>query len=182
MVNKINLPQVALPIFVSFMFSHAFCNGNLGMTWDSNTSCMEELNANEKEWDMGIHTSTTTMPNIYEGVHGQILKQVMDINCLTWIFSLTLVKQTHLAHSFPPTHLPHTCVAPQLGTPISVQRGVMLWQHEVYIPGICGMRYTKNDLWVWGMKLMMWGHRNNVAPPNILQSNHKLHFHFWDCG
>ncbi len=72
---------------------------------------------------MGFYTTITFVPNIFEGVRMQILRQVMDINYLTWIFSLALAKQTHLAHFFPPTHPSHTCVAPPLGTAMSVQGG-----------------------------------------------------------
>jgi len=72
---------------------------------------------------MGLYTTTTFVPNNFERARMQILGQVMDINYLTWIFSLTLAKQTHLAHCFPPTHPPHTCVAPPLGTTMLVQKG-----------------------------------------------------------
>jgi len=40
---------------------------SLGMTWDFNSSNMEELHVNEKEWAMGFHINTTTMPSIFEG-------------------------------------------------------------------------------------------------------------------
>jgi hypothetical protein len=41
----------------------------------------------------------------------QILGTIIDINCLTWLFCLVLVEQTHLAQSCPHTHPTHTLVA-----------------------------------------------------------------------
>jgi hypothetical protein len=58
------------------------------MIWDANSSKMEELNADEQKHIMGFHTCTTTMPRISKGVHKWILGQVMDLTCLTWMFSL----------------------------------------------------------------------------------------------
>jgi len=49
MVNKVGLPQVALPTFLSFPHFHAFRNGGLGMVWDSHSSSMEKPNAYERE-------------------------------------------------------------------------------------------------------------------------------------
>jgi hypothetical protein len=48
-VNKVGLPQVALPTFLSFPHFHAFRNGGLGMIWDSLSSSMKEPNADERE-------------------------------------------------------------------------------------------------------------------------------------
>ncbi len=62
------------------------------MIWDFHSSSMEEPNVNEREWAMGFHIGTTTMQGISEGAHRRILGQVMDFNCLTWIFSLVLVE------------------------------------------------------------------------------------------
>ncbi len=127
------------------------------MVWDSNKFNMDDsLNVNEREQTIGFCTNITTMLNTSKGACRQILRQIMDMNCMTWIFNLTLAKQTHLAHSFPHTHLPHTCVAPHFKCPWWCKGG-NLWQHKVYIFSICGMRYTKRDLWVWGKKLMIWG-------------------------
>jgi len=42
---------------------------------------------------MGFHIGTTVMQGIFEKTHQQILGQVMDLNYLTWSFSLLLVKQ-----------------------------------------------------------------------------------------
>jgi hypothetical protein len=60
------------------------------MIWDSNSSNMEDPNANEMEQAMGFHISTTTMWGISKKVHRRILGQVMDINCVTWLFCLIL--------------------------------------------------------------------------------------------
>jgi hypothetical protein len=62
------------------------------MSWDSHSSSMEELNVNEREWAMGFCTSTTIMQDISKGAYRWILGQVMDLNCLTWIFCLILAK------------------------------------------------------------------------------------------
>jgi hypothetical protein len=53
---------------------------------------MEKPNADEREHAMGFHTGTTVVQGISEKTHGQILGQVMDLNCLTWILSFDLVK------------------------------------------------------------------------------------------
>ncbi len=92
MVNRVGLPRVALPTFLSFSHFHAFRNGGLGMIWDSHSSSMEKPNANEKEHAMGFRTNTTAMKGISKGTHSWILGQVMDFNYLTWIFSLILAK------------------------------------------------------------------------------------------
>jgi hypothetical protein len=41
---------------------------------------------------MGFHISTIVVQGIYERAYRRILGQVMDLKCLTWIFSLVLVK------------------------------------------------------------------------------------------
>jgi hypothetical protein len=48
------------------------------------------------------HTCTIVVPNIFEAAHRQILGQSMDLNCITWIFSLTLAKYRHFDQSHPP--------------------------------------------------------------------------------
>jgi len=52
---------------------------------------MEEPNVNEREQTMLFLIGTIVVQGISEGTHKQILGQVMDFNCLTWIFSLVLV-------------------------------------------------------------------------------------------
>jgi hypothetical protein len=56
---------------------------------------MEEPNVDEREHAMGFRIGTTTMEGIFERTHRWILGQIMDLNYLTWIFSLVLVKQLH---------------------------------------------------------------------------------------
>jgi hypothetical protein len=62
------------------------------MIWDSHSSHLEEPNVNEREWAMGFHTNTTTMPDLLEGARRHILKQIMDFNYLTWGFNFCLVE------------------------------------------------------------------------------------------
>jgi hypothetical protein len=59
------------------------------MIWDANSSRMEEPNVDERKQPMGFCTSTT----YYQGVHKQILRQVMDLTYFTWIFSMCWVEQ-----------------------------------------------------------------------------------------
>jgi hypothetical protein len=56
---------------------------------------MEEANVDEKEQAMELHFNTTTMQGISKRARRRILGQVMDLNCLTWIFNLVLAKQLH---------------------------------------------------------------------------------------
>jgi hypothetical protein len=58
----------------------------------------------ERKWAMGSCIYTIDVPDISKGIHNHILGQVMDLNCLTWVFDLTLAEQTYLGQSFhPPT-------------------------------------------------------------------------------
>jgi hypothetical protein len=70
---------------------------------------------------MGFHINATTMPSIFEATCRQILGQVMDIDCLTWLFSLVLAKKTQLAQSCPHSHSTHTFVALLVGTTMLMQ-------------------------------------------------------------
>jgi hypothetical protein len=63
------------------------------MIWDLHSTNMEKPNADEKEWTMGFRIGTIVVQGIFEGACRRILGQVMDLNCLTWIFSLVLAKQ-----------------------------------------------------------------------------------------
>jgi hypothetical protein len=87
-INKVGLLQVVLPILLSFPCFHAFHDVDPNIIWDANSSRMEEPNVDEQEWTMGFHTATTIMQKLSKGTHRQILEQVMDIICLTWIFIL----------------------------------------------------------------------------------------------
>jgi hypothetical protein len=51
---------------------------------------MEKPNVDEREHAMGFCIGTTIVQGISEGARKQILGQVMDLNCLTWIFILVL--------------------------------------------------------------------------------------------
>ncbi len=53
-------------------------------------------NADEKERAMGFPTRVTSVPSISEASHQQVLGQAMDLNCLTRIVSLGMVKQCRL--------------------------------------------------------------------------------------
>jgi hypothetical protein len=88
MVNRVGLPHVVLLTLLSFSHFHAFRGGGLGPIWDSHSSNLEEPTTDEKEQAMGFHTSTIVVQGISKGIHRWILGQVMDLNCLTWIFTL----------------------------------------------------------------------------------------------
>lgn len=81
------------------------------MIWNFNSSNMEKPNVDEQEWAMGSCTYTIDVLDILKGTHNHILRQVMDLNCFTWVFDLTLAEQTYLGQSFhPPTlHLRLLC-------------------------------------------------------------------------
>jgi hypothetical protein len=53
---------------------------------------MEKPNVDEREKAMGFCIGTTIVQGISEGARKQILGQVMDLNCLTWIFILVLAE------------------------------------------------------------------------------------------
>jgi hypothetical protein len=93
MVNRVGLPRVALPTFLNFSCSHTFQDGSPGMIWNANSSKMEKPNVDEQERAMRFHTCTIIMRGIFEGARRQIMGQVMDRICLTWIFNLYWAKQ-----------------------------------------------------------------------------------------
>jgi hypothetical protein len=68
-VNKVGLPQVALPTFLNFPHFHAFRNGSPWMIWDSHPFNMEKPNVDEKEEAMGFRIGTTAMQGICEKTH-----------------------------------------------------------------------------------------------------------------
>jgi hypothetical protein len=55
-----------------------------------------EPNADERERAMGFPTRVTLVPSISEASRRHVLGQAMDLNCLTWIVSLGMVKQHRL--------------------------------------------------------------------------------------
>jgi hypothetical protein len=88
MVNMVGIPHVTLPTLLNFPTFHAFKDGGLRMIWNFHSSNMEKSNVDEEEQAMGFRIGTTTMQGICKGTHKQILRQVMDFNCLTWILNL----------------------------------------------------------------------------------------------
>ncbi len=58
--------------FLNFPHFHAFRDGSLRMTLDSNSSNMEEPNVIEWKQLMNFYTSIAIVPNIFEGVCRQI--------------------------------------------------------------------------------------------------------------
>ncbi len=87
-INKVGLLQVVLLILLSFPYFHAFHDVDPNIIWDANSSRMEKPNVDEQERTMGFHIATTTMQKLSKGTHRQILGQIMDIICFTWIFIL----------------------------------------------------------------------------------------------
>jgi hypothetical protein len=61
------------------------------MIWDVNSFHMEEPNMDEKGHTMGFFTCIIIMVNLLEGMQKQILRQLMNFNCITWILNLDLV-------------------------------------------------------------------------------------------
>jgi hypothetical protein len=95
-VNRVGQPRMALPTFVSFPMSHAYREGSLELVWDTCSQELVEPNANERERAMGFPTGVTSIPSIFETSCRQMLGQVMDLNCLTWIVSLGMAEQRRL--------------------------------------------------------------------------------------
>ncbi len=143
-INKVGLPHVVLPILLSFLRFHAFQDGDPKMIWDSNSSRVEEPNVDEQEQAMGFHIGTTTVQRFFKGTHRRILRQVMDLICLTWIFVLCWVEQVQFTQSFLPTHLSFTLLHLHLGQ--------LCWCKGEVIFGIYGIK----DLWVMGKRFLMW--------------------------
>jgi hypothetical protein len=69
-----------------------------------------------------VHTSTIIMQGIFKRTHRQILGQVMDLNCFTWIFNLVLAKQLHFGQSHPPIP-PHLSLVAPFARSTMVVRG-----------------------------------------------------------
>jgi hypothetical protein len=91
---------MALPTFVNFPASHAYREGGLGLVWDTCLQQLVEPNADERERAMGFPTGMTFVPSISEASRRQVLGQAMDLNCLTWIFSLGMAQQRRLKATF----------------------------------------------------------------------------------
>jgi hypothetical protein len=65
-VNQVGQPRMALPTFVSFLVSHAYREGGLGLVWDTCSQWLVEPNADERERAMGFPTRVTLVPSISE--------------------------------------------------------------------------------------------------------------------
>ncbi|CAM6104272.1 unnamed protein product [Calypogeia fissa] len=104
-VNKIGFPRAALPTLLSFPGSHAYRSGGSNLVWDERLQQLVEPNVDEQERAMGFVTGTTTVPEFSEATRRQLLGQVMDLNCLTWVVALGLAEQwrmrTTLVASYP---------------------------------------------------------------------------------
>jgi hypothetical protein len=75
---------------------------------------------------MGFYSDTIAMQNISEGACRLILGQVLDVNYLTWIFSLVLVIQLCFGQSHPPAPPHVSLVAPFVRSIMLMQREAML--------------------------------------------------------
>jgi hypothetical protein len=84
---------MALPTFVNFPTSHAYREGGLKLIGDTYSQRLVEPNADEREHAMGFPTRVTSVLFIFEASRRQVLGQGMDLNCLTWIVSLSMVEQ-----------------------------------------------------------------------------------------
>ncbi|PTQ47194.1 hypothetical protein MARPO_0008s0049 [Marchantia polymorpha] len=96
LVNRVGQPRMALPTFVSYPASHAYCDGGPGLLWDSTLHQLVEPNADERERAMGFLTGVTAASSVSEASRRQVLGQAMDLNYLTWIVSLGLAEQRRL--------------------------------------------------------------------------------------
>jgi hypothetical protein len=111
-VNKVGQPRQALPTFVSFPASHAFCEGGPGLVWDEKLQRLTEPSADERERAMGFPTGTTHAASITEAARRQVLGQAMDLNCLTWIVALGMAEQRRMLAMGVSTGLPSMCSLP----------------------------------------------------------------------
>ncbi|CAM6104218.1 unnamed protein product [Calypogeia fissa] len=95
-VNRVGEPRAALPTLLSAPASYAYRDGRPGLVWDTQVQQLVEPNADERERAMGFTTGVTAVPSISEASRRQVLGQVMDLNCLTWIVSLGMAQQRRL--------------------------------------------------------------------------------------
>jgi hypothetical protein len=103
------------------------------MIWDSHSSSMEEPDLDEKEHAMGFRTGTTFVQDIFERAYRWVLGQVLGFNCLTWIFSLVLTKQSCFGQSHPPTPPHLSLVAPFTRSVMAMQKGGDVTTIQVYL-------------------------------------------------
>jgi hypothetical protein len=110
-VNKVGSPRATLPTIVSFTASHAYQQGGSGLVWDERLHQLVEPNANEREHAMGFSTGTTAVPGFLEAIQRQLLGQVIDLTCLSWILSLGWAEQRRM-HSEAITPIPFVSLQP----------------------------------------------------------------------
>lgn len=99
-VNIVEEPRRAFPIFVSFFKSYVFRGGEPRTILDTNgiEYIIEESNVDEWEYAMEFFTGTTRFSDrsISEYQRRMLLGQMMDLNCLTWILAIAVVDQNRL--------------------------------------------------------------------------------------
>ncbi|CAM6115131.1 unnamed protein product [Calypogeia fissa] len=95
-VNIVGQLRAALPTLLSAPASYAYRDAGPGLVWDTGVQQLVEPNADERERAMGFSTGVTAVPSISEASRRQVLGQAMDLNCLTWIFSLGMAEQRRL--------------------------------------------------------------------------------------
>ncbi len=99
-VNRVGQLRMVLPTFVSFPASHAYKEGGPRVVWDTCLQQLVEPNADEKERAMGFPIGMTFVPSISEASRQQVSGQAMDLNCSTWIISLSMAEQRRLRATF----------------------------------------------------------------------------------
>jgi len=92
------------------------------MIWDSHSSNMEEPNVDEREWAMGFCIDATIVQGISKGAYRWLLGQVMDFNCLTWIFNFVFTEELCFGQSHPPTP-PHLLIVTPFARSTMVVQG-----------------------------------------------------------
>jgi hypothetical protein len=65
-VNRVGQSRMMLSTFVSFLTSHAYKEGGLGLVWDTCLQWLVEPIADEREHAMGFPTGVTLVLSIFE--------------------------------------------------------------------------------------------------------------------
>jgi hypothetical protein len=94
-INKVGIPQGALPTFVTYPRSFAFQSRGPDMVWDSKSQTYDEPTADERERAMGFPTGTTAAHGLQEGQRRFLLGQAMDLNSMVWIIGICLAAQQY---------------------------------------------------------------------------------------
>ena len=97
MINIVGEPRRALSTFVSFSKSYAFHGDGPGTILDTRgvEYITKEPNADEREQAMGFLTGTNQFldHSISEYQRRMLLRQAMDLNCLTWLIAIVIADQ-----------------------------------------------------------------------------------------